>query len=310
MSDGGKKRKASSGVRKAGSGVRSMTGYGSAMAAIPGGRLSIELRSVNQRFLDVRVTAPREYAAWEATCRELVGKHVARGRVEVFISRNAPARGKTRVVLNVEAARDYAAAWRRVASELGIKGDLDLGLLRGSDIFETVELPRDLHVEFPIAARVLGQALATLDKARRREGRNLQHDMQARIARLGAIEKSIRGHAAAVAGDLATKVNDRLQGLLKGATVDPARVAQEVAYLAERSDVTEELVRLRSHLDALKKALATGGSVGKQIEFLLQETHREINTIGSKVNQLDITRLVVEAKGEVERLREQVQNVE
>jgi uncharacterized protein (TIGR00255 family) len=303
MTEGGKKKKATNGVR-------SMTGYGSAVGTIPGGRLTIELRSVNQRFLDVRVTAPREYAAWEATCRELVAKSVARGRVEVYVSRNAPARGKTRVVVNVEAARDYAAAWRQVAGALGIKGDLDLGLLRGSEIFETVELPRDLHAEFPVAARVLGQALTTLDTARRREGKHLQHDMQARIARLGAIEKGIRSHAATVAGDLATKVNDRLQGLLKGATVDPARVAQEVAYLAERSDVTEELVRLRSHLDALKKLLGGGGSVGKQIEFLLQETHREINTIGSKVNQLEITRLVVEAKGEVERLREQVQNVE
>jgi uncharacterized protein (TIGR00255 family) len=116
--------------------------------------------------------------------------------------------------------------------------------------------------------------------------------------------------SSARSGELQTKVNDRLQGILKGSTVDPARVAQEVAYLAERSDVTEELVRLRSHLDELRKMLAAGGPVGKQIEFLLQETHREINTIGSKVNQLEITRLVVEAKGEVERLREQVQNVE
>ena len=142
-------------------GVRSMTGFGAAAAAIAGGRLTIELRSVNQRFLDVRVTAPREYAPWEATCREIVGKQVARGRVEVYVSRNAPARGRTRVVLNVEAARDYATAWRKVAAELGIKGELDLGLLRGSEIFETIETPRDLHKEFPVAARVLARALAT-----------------------------------------------------------------------------------------------------------------------------------------------------
>lgn len=291
-------------------GVRSMTGFGAASAPIAGGRLTIELRSVNQRFLDVRVTAPREYAPWEATCRELVGKRVARGRVEVYVSRNAPARGRTRIVLNVDVARDYATAWRKVAAELGVKSDLDLGLLRGSDIFETVETPRDLRSEFPVAARALARALATLDQARRREGKNLQHDMLARVTRLAAIERTIRAHAATVAGELQTKVNDRLQNLLKGSTVDPARVAQEVAYLAERSDVTEELVRLRSHLDELRKLLAAGGPCGKQIEFLLQETHREINTIGSKVNQLEITRLVVEAKGEVERLREQVQNVE
>ena len=106
---------------------------------------------MNQRFLDVRVTAPREYASWEATCRELVGKQVARGRVEVYVGRNAPARGRTRVVLNVDAARDYAAAWRRLRRELGLNGDLDLGLLRGSEIFETVEMPRDLRAEFPVA---------------------------------------------------------------------------------------------------------------------------------------------------------------
>jgi len=291
-------------------GVRSLTGFGTAAAASPGGRLTIELRSVNQRFLDVRVTAPREYAPWEATCREIVGKEVARGRVEVYVNRNAPARGRTRVVLNTEAARDYAAAWRKVALELGVKAGLDLGLLRGADIFETVETPRDLRSEFPAAARALGRALATLDQARRREGRNLQRDMLQRVTRLVTIERAIRAHAATVAGELQSKVNDRLQGLLKGSTVDPARVAQEVAYLAERSDVTEELVRLRSHLDELRKLLGAGGPVGKQIEFLLQETHREINTIGSKVNQLEITRLVVEAKGEIERLREQVQNVE
>lgn len=297
-------------MSKTARGVRSMTGFGAAAAAIPGGRLTIELRSVNQRFLDVRVTAPREYAPWEATCRELVAKQVSRGRVEVYVGRNAPARGRTRIVLNVEAARDYAAAWRAVASELGIARELDLGLLRGAEIFETVETPRDLRKEFPVATQVLERALATLDQARRREGKNLQRDMLQRVARLVAIERAIRAHAAAVAGELQTKVNDRLQNLLKGSTVDPARVAQEVAYLAERSDVTEELVRLRSHLDELRKLLAAGGPCGKQIEFLLQETHREINTIGSKVNQLEITRLVVEAKGEVERLREQVQNVE
>ncbi len=297
-------------MKKTSRGVRSMTGFGAAAAPIAGGRLTIELRSVNQRFLDVRVTAPREYAPWEATCRELVGKQVARGRVEVYVSRNAPARGRTRIVLNVEAARDYAAAWRKVAAELGVKSELDLGLMRGSEIFETIETPRDLRSEYPVAARVLAKALATLDQARRREGRNLQRDMLQRVTRLAAIERTIRAHAALVASELQTKVNDRLQGLLKGSTVDPARVAQEVAYLAERSDVTEELVRLRSHVDELRKLVAAGGPVGKQIEFLLQETHREINTIGSKVNQLEITRLVVEAKGEVERLREQVQNVE
>jgi uncharacterized protein (TIGR00255 family) len=291
-------------------GLKSMTGFGTASVPLSEGRVSVEVRTVNQRFLDVRVNAPREYAAWEATCREIVRRHVARGRVEVHVSRNAPASARARVVLNLAAARDYAAAWRRLRHAVGLRGDLDPMVFRTPEIFQTVELPGDARGEFPAASRAVEQALRRLDRERRREGANLQRDMRARVRRLVEIERAIRGQTANALDVLQARVTERMQTLLKGAPVDPGRIAQEAAYLAERGDVTEERVRLLSHLTALGRLLASHGAVGKQFEFLLQEVHREINTIGSKVNDLAVTRLVVEAKGEVERLREQVQNVE
>jgi len=291
-------------------GLRSMTGYGSASAPIPAGRVTIEVRSVNQRFLDVRITAPREYGPWEAECRETVRAAVARGRVEVHVSRNAPPITRTHVVLNAAAAREHAAAWRRLMHELGLERPLDPSVFRTPDIFQTVETPADVHREFPGATRALRQALARFDRERRREGTNLQRDMRARIDRLAAIERTVRGQAATTLRDVQGKLAERLQRLLQGTEIDLARVAQEAALVADRADVTEEMVRLASHLSALRALLAAREPTGKQFEFLLQEAHREINTIGSKVNNLAVTRLVVEAKGEVERLREQVQNVE
>ncbi len=286
-----------------------MTGYGAASIAIPGGRLAIELRTVNQRFLDVRLTAPREYGCWESEARETVRRHVERGRVEVLIHRSAPARA-SRVVLDVEAARAHAAAWRKLKRVLGVPGPIDLALFRTPEIFHSVDVPLDVRRELPAVARGLDLALGRLDRAREREGRNLARDMRQRIDRLQQIAGAMRARTTGLAGEIQARLTERMEKLLAGAAVDPARIAQEAAYVAERGDVTEELVRLASHLSALGPLLRAEAAVGKQIEFLLQEVHREINTIGSKVGDLDVTRLVVEAKGEVERLREQVQNVE
>lgn len=291
-------------------GLRSMTGFGAASAAIPSGRVSVEVRSVNQRFLDVRVNAPHDYAHWETECRETVRKYVARGRVEVHVSRSAPPSAGARVALDLGAARGYAAAWRKLKRELALQGDLDLGLFRAADVFRSIEIPFDARREFPGVRRALEKALAQLDRERRREGANLQRDMGARVARLAKIANKVRTLAAPALQQAQSRLAGRLRGLLKDAPIDSARLAQEAALVADRSDVTEEVVRLESHLAGLKKLLAGGRPTGKEIEFLLQEVQREVNTIGAKVNDLAITQLVIEAKGEVERVREQVQNVE
>jgi len=295
-------------VRRAG--LKSMTGFGAAAATIPSGRVAVEVRAVNQRFLDVRINAPREYGQWEAECRETVRNYVARGRVEVYVNRGAPPSARSRVVLNLAAVRDHAAAWRQLKRHLGLESKLDLALFRATDVFQSVELPGDARREFPGVQRALVEALRRLDRERRREGANLQRDMRARVARLATIAQAVRTHAAPALDEAQAKLTERLQRLLKGATIDTARIAQEAALVAERSDVTEEIVRLLSHLSALRHLCGGTQPAGKQIEFLLQEVQREVNTIGSKATNLAITRFVIEAKGEVERLREQVQNVE
>ena len=291
-------------------GLRSMTGFGAATATIPSGRVTVEVRAVNQRFLDVRVTAPREYGLWEAECRETVRRHVARGRVEVYVNRGAAPSTRSHVVLNLAAAREYAAAWRKLKQDLGLEGSLDLGLFKATDVFQSIELPADARREFPGASRALEEALRRLDRERRREGANLQRDMRARVARLSTIAQTMSSQAAPALAEAQGKLTERLQRLLKNAVIDAARVAQEAAFVAERGDITEEIVRLVSHLAALRVLLGGQRPAGKQIEFLLQEAQREFNTVGAKANNLAITQLVIEAKGEIERLREQVQNVE
>jgi uncharacterized protein (TIGR00255 family) len=292
--------------------VRSMTGYGAASAEAATARVAVEVRSVNQRFLDVRVTLPREYVAWEREVRDRVRAAAARGRVEVAVSR-APVAGERRYAVSVrtELARAYVDAARRLARTLRLPAEVALAdVLRLPDLFEVSERPPDLRGERPALRKAVAAALRAFDADRRREGAHLAADMRQRTAALQKLTADVRRRLPHAMAALRRQVDDRLARAIGGADVDPARVAQEVAVLADRSDVTEEIVRLASHLGALAAALREPGPVGKRIEFLLQEIHRELNTTGSKADDTDITTLVLTGKGELEKLREQVQNVE
>lgn len=292
--------------------MRSMTGYGAASAEAPAARVSVEIRSVNQRFLDVKVNAPREYAAWERDVRDRVRAVAERGRVEVTLARNpVAARRRYRVAVRTDLARAYVENARALARTLGLAPALGIAdVLRLPDLFEVAERPPDVQRELPVMRRALAAALRAFDAERRREGGRLGRDMQARTARLHAMAQRIRRHLPHALAALRRQVEERLERLMGGGELDQARVAQEVAMLADRSDITEELVRLESHLAALRAALRERGAVGKRIEFLLQEIHRELNTTGAKAGDLTIGKVVLDAKGEVEKLREQVQNVE
>jgi uncharacterized protein (TIGR00255 family) len=292
--------------------MRSMTGYGTASAEARTARVSVEIRSVNQRFLDVRVTAPREYGVWEREVRDRVRAAAERGRVDVTVAR-APVPGARRysVAVRTELARAYVDAARRLARTLGLADAVTLAdVLRLPDLLEVSERPPDLRGELPALRKALGAALAAFDADRRREGAHLAADMGKRTAALRKMTAGIRKRLPHAMATLRRQVEERLVRLVGGAELDPGRVVQEVAVLADRSDVTEEVVRLESHLAALAAAIRQPGPVGKRIEFLLQEIHRELNTTGSKADDTAITNLVLGGKGEVEKLREQVQNVE
>ena len=291
-------------------GMRSMTGYGAAAGKAGAIALTVEVRSVNQRHLDVKIAAPREYGAWEAELRRLVGTDISRGRVDVFVQR-APAAGARAVGVNKQLVAAYVAAWKEIKRAYDLEGEVELGLLQGrAEIFQPTGADADPAEEIDVVKKALTRALAAHDRERLREGAHLARDIAAQVKALRKVLGGVKTRGAGLAERLRNRLQERLAQLLDGRTLEPSRLAQEAAVLAERADVSEEVVRLGSHLDALDGLLAEREPVGKRIEFLVQEITRELNTIGSKANDLDVTNLVLAGKAAVEKVREQAQNVE
>ncbi|MFM7141810.1 MAG: YicC/YloC family endoribonuclease [Alphaproteobacteria bacterium] len=289
-----------------------MTGFGTASVAVSGGRLVAEVRSVNARFLDLKISLPREHAALEGEVREAVQKANERGRVELSVRREGTARRRSRIEVDLDAARAHADAWRKVQRALGLEGGVDLALLRssGADIVRVVDAPIEPGDEQPALLRVVAKALAAHARERAREGAHLRDDMRKRLDAIDGLRADCLREAGGLRTVLAERLSSRVAALLGGQSPDPARIVQEVAIAIERSDFTEELTRLGSHLDAFRKLLRDTASVGKRIEFLLQEMLREVNTIGSKAGHLPVTEAVLAAKSELEKVREQAANVE
>ncbi len=289
-----------------------MTGYGTGAADAPTARVSVEIRGVNQRFLDVKVTLPREYASWESEVRERVRTGAERGRVDVVVTRTpVVARRRYRIGVREQLAERYVTAARRLGRRLGVAGDVTIAdVLRLPELFETSEETPSLEPERAALRRALEIALKAFDRERRREGAALKRELLGRTAAIGRLAAEIRTRVPAAVEAFSTRVRERVARLEGLPDLEPQRVLQEIVSLAERGDITEELVRLESHLDALRATLRAAGAVGKRVEFLLQEIQRELNTTGSKASDLLINRLVVDGKGEVEKLREQVQNIE
>src|SRR5262245_5579005 len=292
--------------------MRSMTGFGAGAADAPGARIVVELRGVNQRHLDVRIAAPREYAAWESELRDRVRARVERGRVDVTVVRNpVAARRRYRVAVREELATAYVDAARALGRRLRLPGTVQLAdVLRLPELFDVVERPPDLGRELPALRRALAAALRAFVRERAREGSHVQRDMRQRAATLRTLLGRMRRRLPELQRALRQRAEERLGRLLSGSEVESGRLAQELAAVADRGDVTEELVRLGSHLAALAAALRGNSAAGKRVEFLLQEILRELNTTGAKVADAQTAAWVLEAKGEVEKLREQVQNVE
>ena len=296
--------------------IRSMTGYGRAEGRHKGTPITVEVRSVNHRHSEVMAKLPRVLQAHEDRIRGLVLARVARGRVDVtvnFSGEQDPWRG---IVLDRPLARRYHALLKELQRELGLKGSPDVTLLAS---FRDMVRPAELAAEDPGAVRaverVLGRALKALDQMRRHEGCTLERDLLARLQEVEGRLRTVRHRLPAIVDERAARLQERIKRLLEGVgagkdSVDQSRLVQEVALLADRSDVSEELTRLDSHLDQFRVFLRKTEPVGRSLDFLLQEMNREINTIGSKVGDTVVTQEVVAVKAEFEKIREQVQNVE
>jgi uncharacterized protein (TIGR00255 family) len=292
--------------------IASMTGFGSAVRENEAAAVSVTVRSVNHRYLDIVVRLPPALAAAEPAVRGRVQQAVSRGRVEVSVA--VQARGQAvRVELNEPLVRGVGEAVAR-AREIGlVEGPLTPG--------DVLRLPEAMRVvtenggvaPAAVAALVdeaVAAAVADLDAMRRREGAMLQADLEARRLALGDMLDRLARAAEAGQAALEARLARRVQDLHAEAHVDPALVAQEIVRFAARSDISEELVRFRAHLDHWRHLAAAPEPCGRKLDFLLQEMHREINTIGSKAEGPDVPALVVQAKAELEKVREQVQNVE
>lgn len=291
--------------------MKSMTGYGGATVPFPGGQVVVEARAVNHRFTEVRFTLPREYYPWEAELRGIVQEVVKRGKVEVAIYPSGQQPKGYEVRLNVELARAYLGAFSHMHKELGVQGEIDLSFFASRpELFQVVEKPWQPDAEVQAAKQALRRALAALERERCREGRFLKKDAVQRVRHLERLWQKVKKRLPIVQEELKEKLSARVAALLAGAEIDQGKLLQEVAFLVQRSDITEELVRLHSHLAALHALLRESEPIGKKMDFLLQEIQREVNTIGSKADDATVRQLVVEAKGEVEKLREQAQNIE
>ncbi len=291
--------------------MKSMTGFGNGSLAFSGGRATVDIRAVNHRFLEVKLHLPRGFLAVEDALRALVATQVKRGRVEVFLTLSGQTARSYAVVPNIELARAYLRAAQQLKSALDLGGDLSLQFfLSRPEVFQVAEAHQPAGVEFEASKKALQRALSALERHRRREGKFLQRDLRGRIATLEKIRRSVGRRSTHTQQATRRKLADKVSALLPQLDSERRRVLQDVASLAQKSDITEEYVRLQSHLGAFSDFLRLAEPVGKRMDFLLQEMQREINTIGAKADDVSIRHFVVQAKEEVEKIREQVQNIE
>lgn len=292
--------------------IRSMTGFGAGRGQARGETLSVELRAVNGKFCEVKPRLPRELAALEGELVRAVKARLSRGVIDVSVRREGAVAGRTaapRADLPLAAA--YAQALRELKQELSLAGEPTLHELIGlPGVLALAEEPPDLPAAGEALGTALDAALSALEQMRAREGEALARDLAARCDALERGAAAIRALEPQVLEGYRDRLAARVAELSRGMAVDPQRLAQEVAFFAERTDIAEELTRLQSHLGQLRALLGGGAPAGRKLEFLVQEVHREVNTLGSKSQHASLSAQVVEMKAELERIREQIQNVE
>ena len=292
--------------------VKSMTGYGRAEETLAGGTLTVEVRSVNNRYLDCNVRIPRLYLFAEETLKSRVQNTISRGKVDVFVTLDPAGAEQVKVTVNKPAADAYCAALRQLAADYQLgEGDITVSLLsRFSEVLVAEKVEADAEETAREIAAVLDRALSDFDQMRTREGERLREDILARAAAIEDMVTQVEARSPQTVAEYRAKLEARMQEVLSNTQLDPARILTEAAIFADKVAVDEETVRLHSHIGQLRELLSRGGPVGRKLDFLIQEFNREANTIGSKCSDLDIARQVVDIKAEIEKIREQVQNIE
>ena len=291
--------------------IKSMTGYGRAVETVNGREFTVELRSVNNRYLDCSVRIPRMLSFAEDAVKQAVKQAVSRGKVDVFISLRSEGGEEAKITLNTTVLEGYLAAMRQMVAEHGVADDISVSAVsRLPEVF-IVEKPEvDEEQLLADLMQVVGKALEGYNAMRATEGQALDRDLRSRGETiLQLVTRVEKGNAQTVV-DYRARLEAKLKEVLENTAIDESRILTEAAIFADKVAVDEETVRLRSHLEQMNNMLTTGGAVGRKLDFLLQEMNREANTIGSKCTDVALARIVVDIKAELEKIREQTQNIE
>jgi uncharacterized protein (TIGR00255 family) len=290
--------------------IKSMTGFGRGEATKDNITFSVDIRSVNHRYSDISVRMPRTVSILEEKVREHLGSKLNRGKIDVYINYDSFGQD-TKVKLDTNLASAYVDSLNVLKEQFGIKDEISLSLLtRFSDILKLDTEEKDVDFLWSILNEALEQAVSSLLDMRSREGERLRKDMLEKLDNINAIVLDIKEKSAGLVDEYRTKLYDKIKELTKDIQLDDSRILTEVAIFADKSSVDEEIVRLGSHLEEFKKTLNLKTPIGKKLDFIVQEMNREVNTIGSKSGEIGVINNVIAIKTEIEKIREQIQNIE
>ena len=288
-----------------------MTGYGRAVETVNGREFTVELRSVNNRYLDCNVKMPRSLSFAEEAVKQAVKQAVSRGKVDVYISVKSETADDTKITLNTAVLEGYLTAMRQMVTDFGVKDDISVSTVsRLPEVFSVEKPEVDEEQLKADLLSVVAKALAGYNAMRETEGKALDADLRSRGNTILELVANVEAGNGQTVIDYRTRLENKLKEVLANTSIDEGRILTEAAIFADKVAVDEETVRLRSHLEQMNTMLTGGGAVGRKLDFLLQEMNREANTIGSKCTDVRLARIVVDIKAELEKIREQTQNIE
>ena len=291
--------------------IKSMTGYGRAVETRNGREISVEIRSVNNRYLDCNIKLPRLYSFAEEAVKQAVKSSISRGKVDVFFSIANCGTSAVEISLNRPVLEGYLAAMRTIVTDYGVTDDISVSsLARLPDLFLVEKADTDEEQVTEDLIAVVQQALSAFDAMRTREGAALEADLRSRAGTILSLTEQVEARSPVTLAEYRARLTAKMQEVLENQNIDESRILAEAALYADKIAVDEETVRLRSHLSQLESMLTGGGAIGRKLDFLLQEMNREANTIDSKAQDAEMARIVVELKSEIEKVREQIQNIE
>lgn len=291
--------------------IKSMTGYGRYEQMLAGKKIVCEVKSVNHRFSDYSIKLPRHMLFLEENVRKMAGEYITRGKVDIYINVEYFEVSDCDIILNEPLAESYINALKKLRDKFGLKDDISVSSVsRYSDIFKPEKKEEDKDKLWSEISAVLKHAFCDFAAMRKREGERIYSDLKNRVSYMKTLAEAIDKRAPEVVSDYEKRLYDKIKETLADRSIDESRVLTEVAIFADKAAINEELVRLESHFDEYYSILDSDEPAGRRLDFLIQEINREVNTIGSKANDIEIARNVVELKGEIEKVREQIQNIE